>query len=354
MAREVAIVTYAHAPMRATAGENTDVELLMPVIKEVKTTAGLETKDIDFFCSGSCDYMSGQSFSFVESIDALGAAESVPESHVEMDGAWALAEAWLKVKTGDANCALVYSFGKSSPADGNLPDILALQNDPYYIAPLAADSISLAALQANAAIESHKINADDMTAVVRAAHANFSNHHHPCFIKPLSDQDIAKEPMVVAPLRRCDCAPITDGASAMIIAELEMAKKLCARPVLLTAIDHRIESAHFGLRDLTVSASTTLAAKALAVASDKIEIAELHAPFSHQVLMLQQALGLADHTVINHSGGALLGNPMMVAGLDRVGYASEYIAKGSADRGLAHATSGPCLQHNMLLLLEGI
>jgi len=42
----------------------------------------------------------------------------------------------------------VYAYGKSSL--GQLRDVLAQQLDPYYLAPLGAEAISLAALQARA------------------------------------------------------------------------------------------------------------------------------------------------------------------------------------------------------------
>ena len=99
--------------------------------------------DIDFTCSGSCDYLAGASFAFVSAVDALGACPPIAESHVEMDAAWALYEAWIKIQCGMANTALIFGFGKSSP--GEITDVLALQLDPYYLAPLWPDSVSLAA-----------------------------------------------------------------------------------------------------------------------------------------------------------------------------------------------------------------
>ena len=51
-----------------------------------------------------------------------------------MDLAWAMYEAWLKIQTGEVDSALVYGFGKSSP--GDLHEIMTLQYDPYYYAPL--------------------------------------------------------------------------------------------------------------------------------------------------------------------------------------------------------------------------
>src|SRR2546430_16781108 len=44
-----------------------------------------------------------------------------------------------------------YAFGKSSL--GDLPQVLTLQLDPYCMAPLWPDSISIAALQARAWLE---------------------------------------------------------------------------------------------------------------------------------------------------------------------------------------------------------
>jgi acetyl-CoA acetyltransferase len=84
-----------------------------------------------------------------------------------------------------------------------------------------------------------------------------------------------------------------------------------------------------------------------------VDIAELHAPFSHQEIILREALGLGDEVVLNPSGGALGANPMMVAGLVRIGEAAARVMCGEAARAVAHATSGPCLQQNLVCVLEG-
>ena len=53
------------------------------------------------------------------------------------------------------------------------------------------------------------------------------------------------------------------------------------------------------------------------------------------------------------AGGALAGNPLMAAGLSRIGEAAQRIWTGDGDRAVAHATSGPCLQQNLVAVLEG-
>src|SRR5207302_10451971 len=121
----------------------------------------------------------------------------------------------------------------------------------------------------------------------------------------------------------------------------------------IRGIDHRIEAHSLGVRDLTTSASTRLAGEKAGVGGGRVDVAELHAPFSFQESILVDALGLANGTDINPSGGALTANVVMAAGLTRVGEVFNRISDGRAQRGVAHATSGPCLQQNLVCVLEG-
>jgi acetyl-CoA acetyltransferase len=126
--RDVGIVAFAQSEQgtggRTATGELTNVELLLPVITEVLATAGLDRREVDFWCHGSCDYLTGQPFSFVAAVDAIGAWPPIVESHVEADGAFALYEAWVKIQTGEADTAVVFGNGRSS--SGNTDQILTL------------------------------------------------------------------------------------------------------------------------------------------------------------------------------------------------------------------------------------
>src|SRR3546814_172310 len=149
--RNVAVVGFAQRQMKEFDGSPTMVELLVPRFADLYEQTGFTRKDIGFWCSGSSDYLAGRSFSFVSAVDAIGALPPVNESHVEMDAAWALYEAWLKIQTGEIDTALVYGFGKSSA--GTLRRTLALQLDPYTMTPLWPDTVSLAGLQARLGLE---------------------------------------------------------------------------------------------------------------------------------------------------------------------------------------------------------
>ena len=129
--RDVAIVSFSQAAFPET--RLNEPELLLPVLDEVAGRVGLEKTEIGFTCSGSSDYLAGAPFSFVAALDAVGPWPPIAESHVEMDGAWALYEAWLWLQAGDADTALVYAFGKTSPSD--VSRTLALQLEPVHARP---------------------------------------------------------------------------------------------------------------------------------------------------------------------------------------------------------------------------
>ncbi|MFI0367363.1 thiolase domain-containing protein [Actinomadura sp. 1N219] len=341
--RDIAVVAFAQTRHTGADEGLAEIEMLAPVITEIKERTGLAR--FGFTCSGSCDYLAGAPFSFVSALDAVGAWPPISESHVEMDAAWALYEAWVKLLHGDIDTALVYGFGKST--QGNLRAILTQQLDPYHLAPLGIDSVSLAALQARAYMERSGVKEDDLRAV--AARSRASGHDNPFALhlpEPGGDEDYD-----VAPLRPYDVAPITDGAAAIVLAAGDKARELCERPAWITGIDHRSEPHSPGVRDLTRSQAARLAGEKAGAAG--VEVAELHAQFSHEELILREALGLGDGVMVNPSGGALSANPMMAAGLIRIGEAAARVHDGSASRTLGHASSGPCLQQNLVCVLSG-
>ena len=343
--RDVAVVSFAQSPAVRRDDERNEVEILMPVVTEAIERSGIGRKEIGFTCSGSCDYLAGVPFAFVSGLDAVGAWPPIKESHVEMDGAWALYEAWVKIQTGQADSALVYGFGKSSP--GELRDVLTLQLDPYHVAPLWPDTVSVAALQARAWLESGHDESEMVEVVARSRRDAESNP----FAQVTSPPD-PSAPYLVSPLRVHDCPPISDGAAAVVLAADDLARSVSDRPAWIRGIDHRIEAHSLGMRDLARSESTAVAASKAGVGDGPVDVAELHAPFSHQELILREALGLDGSTSINPSGGALAANVVMAAGLVRIGEAASRIWSGDAGRVVAHATSGPALQQNLVCVME--
>jgi hypothetical protein len=126
----------------------------------------------------------------------------------------------------------------------------------------------------------------------------------------------------------------------VLIARGKRARELTKQPVWIRGIDHRIDSHHLGLRDLTDSPSARLAAKGVGLHDGPIDVAELCVRYSPEEIVLRRALGLAPGTAVNPSGGPLCGHPVMATGLVRVIEVAHRIREGRARRGVAHAASG--------------
>ncbi len=336
--RDVAIVSYASISVDST--DLSETQLLYPVVTEAIKQSGIPRDEIGFTCAGSCDYLQGAPFAFVSNLEATGAWPPISESHVEMDGAWALYEAWVRLQDGDIDVALAFSSGVSSRAK-DLNEVTNVQLDPYYLMPLWPGHLGLAALQARALLDNSGYTERDMAEVVSRSRGDNRS----------VDQLLA-EPYAVAPLRAHDLPPVNDGAAAVIMVAGDRAKEVCSRPAWITGIDHRTDPHYPGVRDLATSPSARIAAEKAGVGNGEVEVAELYAAYSHHELILRDALGLGEKVEVNPSGGALASHPFMVAGLARIGEAFRQINQNGRNRVVAHATSGPALQQNLVAVLE--
>lgn len=331
--RDVAIVSVAEL---TDPGRRDEAEVVQWVCQRARDAVGLKQSEIGFTCSGSCDFLTGRPFSFVTALDGVGLWPPASESHVEMDGAWALYEAWVRLQHGDVDLAIVYAFGEGTA--GDLDDICVMQLDPYSLAPLWPDRTSLAALQANALMDRGRCTREELD-VVAARRRGVS-----------VDAVRASQP-TTHPLRSLDAAVVADGAIAVVLAVGDRARTLTPRPAWIKGIAHAIDSHHPGTRDLTTAASASQAARAAHLAPDDIERWELSASFTHHEILLRDALGIPTAALVDPDGGVAEHDVPMVSGLAAIGRAATAVMDGSASSAVAHATSGPCLQQNLVCVL---
>ncbi|HEY3831635.1 MAG TPA: lipid-transfer protein [Acidimicrobiia bacterium] len=347
---DIAIIGWNISPMvRKT--DKTEAQMLLEAITGAVGDAGITRREVDFTCAGSCDYVAGQAFSFVQNIDAVGAWPPKRDSHVEMDGTWALYEAWVRLLLGDIDVALATGSGRSSTADPNL--IYPAEMDPYYLAPLGTDAMSFAALQARALIDSGAVTERQMADIAVRARRDAKGSDYAQVSGDFDADALLATDYVRAPLRKHDLPPITDGACAVVIARADKARELCENPVWITGFAHCSELHYPGMRDLRRADAITSAAKAAGVEEAPVEVAEIQTAFTHEEPLVSSALGLGADTAINPSGGPLAANPIMATGLVRVAEAARAVRDGGKHRTLAHSTSGPCLQQNIVCVMEG-
>ena len=58
--REIAVVGFTQSPSMRREPDRNEVEILIPVIHELRKSLGFEGKSFDFVCSGSSDYLADQ------------------------------------------------------------------------------------------------------------------------------------------------------------------------------------------------------------------------------------------------------------------------------------------------------
>ena len=137
----------------------------------------------------------------------------------------------------------------------------------------------------------------------------------------------------------------------MVLAIGDRARRLVERPAYITGFDHRTECHNPSFRALDDSPSTRIAAEAAGLRDRPVEVAELQAAFTHEELLLRRVLGLGDDVVVNRSGER--------CGTTRHGHGAVPSRPRRRphlrgwNRALAHSTSGPCLQQNLICILEG-
>src|SRR5262249_1054268 len=173
--------------------------MIVRVVREAMSQSNLPHDEIGFTCSGSLDYLQGGPFAFVMGLDAVGAWPPIRESHVEMDAAWALYEAWVAIQTGEVDSALVYGFGKSWTGDGY--EILSTQTNPYDMVPVWPSAIDMAALQARAFLEATGKEEADLAEVAARAQRNARSNPNAVRAGDLTADEVLAQPKTHDPLR---------------------------------------------------------------------------------------------------------------------------------------------------------
>ena len=341
--RPVHVAGFAQLPHARINTTHEEAELVRITTAGALADAGLGRKDVGFTCSGSNDYYMGRPFSFVMALDGIGAWPPIRESHVEMDAAWALYEAWVRLQHGDVDVALVYGFGKSSLGDNDAISNLML--DPYFLAPLDITHRQIDAMQAHAVLDAGLATEADLAAIARRCRAAGNENPNAPDTDLSSIEEMLAAPATAPPLRAHDYATRTDGAAAIVL-------RVGGGGPRIRGLAHRIDAHQPGSRSLTAARSAALAAEAAGVFDAEIDAAELYATATSHEVLLRRALRLGDGTAISPSGGALAADTPMVSGLVRIGEAANLIRHGGMRRTVAHAAQGAALQHNLVCLLE--
>jgi acetyl-CoA C-acetyltransferase len=234
--------------------------------------------------------------------DYLG-RNPVPAARVESacaSGGLALRQGFIEVASGVSDVVLVGGVEKMTDVTGcEATFALGTAADQEYEGFHGLTFPGLYAMMAVAHMHKYGTTRRQLAMVAAKNHENGSKNPLAQFPFKVSVDAVLNSVLVADPLRILDCSPITDGAAAVILAPVEMAKRLKKPVVRIVGSGHASDTISLSARrDMCWIESTHLAAqKALAMAGRKIgdiDFFEVHDCFTIAEIMVTEALGIVE------------------------------------------------------------
>lgn len=163
-----------------------------------------------------------------------GAAGARVESACASAG-MAVRSGFMEVASGMSDIVLAGGVEKMWDADDG-SFILATAADQEYEAFHGVTFPGLYAMMANVYMDKYGMTREELAAVPIKNHKHSVNNPNAQYPFEITFDTVMKSAMVASPLRLMDCSPITDGAAAVILCPLDMAKQFTDKPVKIKGI----------------------------------------------------------------------------------------------------------------------
>jgi acetyl-CoA C-acetyltransferase len=234
--------------------------------------------------------------------DYLGQAP-VPAARVESacaSGGLALRTGFIEVASGMADIVLVSGVEKMTDVSGQEATYaLGTAADQEYECYHGITFPGLYALIARAHMEKYGTTREQLALVAVKNHHNGSMNPLAQYPYEITVDAVLNSVLVADPLRILDCSPITDGAAALILCPLDLAKKMKKPLVKISGSGQATDTIALSSRkDITWIESTFQAAKkAYSMAGKKpedIDVIEVHDCFTIAEICVMEALGLVE------------------------------------------------------------
>jgi len=267
----------------------------------------------------------------------------IPAMRVESacaSGGMAVRAAYLEVASGMSDIVMAGGVEKMWDADDGSA-ILATAADQEYEAYNGVTFPGLYAMMARAYMHRYGLTLEELAMPSVFSHKHAVNNPNAQYPYILDVNGVLKSSMVADPLRLMECSPITDGAAAVILCPLEIAKNFTKNPVKIKGIGSATGPiALHNHDDLTRLDAVRLAAerayKMAGANHSDISLVEVHDCFSIAQIIVAEELGFFDYgkggkaiaegqgsyggkVVINSSGGLKAkGHPVGATGVAQI------------------------------------
>ena len=342
--------------------------------------AGIDGKGIQSLYIGN---MSAGRFIGQEHLGALAVDQAgltpIPATRCESacaSGALAFRKAYISILSGEHDIVMAGGAEKMTDISGSgAISTLMGAGDQEWESAVGLTFVGLYAIIARAYMERYRLTREELSLVPVKNHRHGLSNPYAQFNYEVTVDDVLRSPLIADPLRLLDCSPITDGASAVILASEKVAKKF-KNPIWIIGSGQASDTlALHNRKSLTEMPAAQIAAgKAYEQAKlkpDDIDTAEVHDCFSIAEILAYEDLGFAgkgkgkelllnnEVTIggripVNTDGGLKMGHPVGATGIKQIveivkqlrGEASNQVK--NARFGLAHNVGGSgasCLVH---------
>jgi acetyl-CoA C-acetyltransferase len=363
------IVGWAHTPFGKLAGETVE-SLIVRVASEALADAGVAAKDVDEIVLGHFNAgFSAQDFTASLVLQASPDLRFKRATRVEnacATGSAAVHQGLKSIAAGSARVVLVVGVEQMTmtPAAEVGRNLLKAS----YVREEGEIDGGFAGLFGKIADVYFQRWGDQSDALARIAAKNHKNGVGNPYAQLRKDlgyefcrAESEKNPRVAGPLKRTDCSPVSDGAAALVLADVDTALKL-GKAIVFRAAEHVQDFLPMSRRDVLKFEGCALAWKrALAQAGvglSDLSFAEVHDCFTIAELIEYEAMGLvpegqgaraiADGTVtkdgvfpVNPSGGLKAkGHPIGATGVSMHALAAMQLSGSAGDMQVKNARLG--------------
>jgi acetyl-CoA C-acetyltransferase len=233
--------------------------------------------------------------------DYLG-VKGIPATHVESacaSGSIALRQAIFEIASGESE--IVLAGGVEKMNDGaDVTYTLATASDQEYEAFHGVTFPGLYAMIARAHMHKYGTTREQMAQVAVKNHQHGLLNPNAQFKMKITTDAVMNSSLVADPLTLLDCSPVTDGAAALIVSSIDIAKKIAQPKVIIRASSQTTDSiALHSRKDLfrlpAVSKAAEKAYKQANITPKEVDVAEVHDCFTIAELVASEELGLVEH-----------------------------------------------------------
>ena len=337
--------------------------------------AGISSDDVEMLFGGvmASGRFIGQEHIAALLSDQLG-FKNIPAVRVEnacASGGTALRQGYMAVASGIHDIVAVGGVEKMTDVTpSEATSALGGAGDQEWELGQGITFPGLYALMAKRHMHEFGTTEEQMAAVSVKNHSNAAKNKYAQFRKEITIEDVMNSKPVADPLKIFDCSPISDGAAALILAPLEVAKKYNDTPIKISASTQATDTLSLAEREsITAIKATQIAGdkafKAAKMERKDIDVVEVHDCFTIAEILAMEDLGfykkgsaakaIADGETalnaklsVNTSGGLKgCGHPVGATGVKQAveitwqlrGEAGDRQVKG-AERGMTHNVGG--------------